>query len=59
MATEIEKPINLFALGAFFLEYCVKHGWLKKKGQEKSSRWYLTEACRKDLLKFNVDLSKL
>lgn len=53
------KPINPYALGAYFLEYCVKHGWLRKKGRGKSTRWYLTESGRNELSKFDVDLTKL
>jgi len=59
MANENEKPINPYALGAFFLEYCVKQGWLKKEGRGRATRWFLTEAGRKELLNFDVDLTKI
>lgn len=59
MANENEKPINPYALGAFFLEYCVKQGWLMKEGQGRATRWYLTEEGRRELSKFDVDFTKL
>jgi hypothetical protein len=32
------KPINLYALGSYFLEYRLKHGWLRKEGGGKNQR---------------------
>jgi hypothetical protein len=34
MANENEEPINPYALGAFFLEYCVRQGWLRKEARK-------------------------
>ena len=51
--------INPYALGGFFLQFCVKNGWLTKEGNGKYAKWYLTEQGKIELTKFNVEISKI
>ncbi len=51
--------INHFALGGFFLQYCVKNGWLTKEGSSRYPQWYLTELGKTELMKFDVDIQKI
>jgi hypothetical protein len=56
-----DRAINPFALGAAYLEYCVKQGWLAKIGEGETAQYELTELGEKKLanVPFNFDLSKL
>jgi predicted transcriptional regulator len=56
-----DRSINPFALGAAYLDYCVKQGWLAKKGEGQAAQYELTELGQKKLanVPFNFDLSKL
>lgn len=44
-----KKPINPYAVGAQFLDYCVKQGWLIREGTGRNKRWHLTEKAKGDL----------
>jgi hypothetical protein len=54
----IDKPINPYWLGAQFISYCVKQGWLKQEGSGgRGTRWYATNKGRKELEeKFGIKL---
>jgi hypothetical protein len=47
-------PINPFAIGGGFLDYCVKQGWLIKSGTGRNVRYYVTESGEKALKKFDI-----
>ncbi len=53
--------VNPLALGAAYLDYCVKQGWLNKIGEGPTAQYELTESGKKKLadVPFNFDLSKL
>ena len=41
-----DRAINPFALGAAYLEYCVKQGWLAKTGEGETAQYELTRIRR-------------
>jgi len=41
--------LNPFAIGAGFLTYCVRQGWLIQEGKGRRVRYYATEAGREAL----------
>jgi hypothetical protein len=52
-----ERPINTYWLGAQFISYCLKQGWLTQKGLSgKGTRWYPTDRGRKELEKFAIEV---
>jgi hypothetical protein len=55
------REVNPLALGAAYLEYCVKQGWLMKTGEGSGTQYKLTELGEKKLAQvpFNFDLSKV
>jgi DNA-directed RNA polymerase subunit H (RpoH/RPB5) len=55
--SEIEpghEPVNPFAIGGGFLDYCVKHGWLIQDGKRRNAKYYITKAGEKELKKFDI-----
>ncbi len=52
---------NPLAPGSAYLEYCVRQGWLVKKGKGESATYELTPEGEKKLadVSFNFDLSRL
>ncbi len=56
-----DRAINPLALGAAYLEYCVKQGWLTRIGEGETAQYELTPRGEKKLanVPFNFDLSKL
>jgi hypothetical protein len=55
------REVNPLALGAAYLEYCVRQGWLTKTAQGATAQYELTDLGEKKLAQvpFNFDLSKL
>jgi hypothetical protein len=55
------REVNPLALGAAYLDYCVRQGWLEKVGDGQSAQYELTPAGEKKLAEvpFNFDLSKI
>ena len=55
------REVNPLALGAAYLDYCVKQGWLTKVGEGTTAQYELTNLGEKKLAEvpFNFDLSKL
>jgi hypothetical protein len=55
------RDVNPLALGAAYLDYCVKQGWLHRDGEGTTAQYTLTELGEKKLatVPFNFDLSKL
>lgn len=46
--------IFIFAVGAQFIDYCQKKGWIISKVVDKNKEWYLTEKRENELKKFNI-----
>ncbi len=55
------REVNPLALGAAYLDYCVKQGWLMKVGEGQAAQYELTPEGEKKLAEvpFNFDLSKI
>jgi hypothetical protein len=55
------QKINPLALGAAYLDYCVRKGWLARTGEGDRAQYILTPDGEKKLSKvpFNFDLTKL
>lgn len=55
------QEVNPLALGAAYLDYCVRQGWLTKTGQGERAQYSLTPDGERKLadVPFNFDLSKL
>ena len=51
-----KRPINPFAVGAQFLAYCVRQGWLVQEGSGMRARWYLTETGEEGLRTFGINV---
>jgi len=47
-------PVNPFAIGGGFLEYCVQQGWLIKRGRGRAIKYYVTDAGRAALAKYGI-----
>ena len=58
---EENRTVNPLALGAAYLEYCVRQGWLTKTGDGPQAQYELTPLGEVKLanVPFNFDLSKL
>ena len=55
------KKINPYALGASFLQFAEKKGWLLNKGNVNRPYYFLTEKGEKEFTKkpYNFDLKKI
>ncbi len=55
------QEVNPLALGAAYLDYCVRQGWLTKTGEGDTAQYSLTPDGEKKLadVPFNFDLSAL
>jgi hypothetical protein len=49
-----DTPVNCFALGGGFLEYCVKQGWLTRQRQGRATKYYVTGASRRALAEYGI-----
>ena len=47
-------PVNCFAIGGGFLEYCVEQGWLIRQRRGRATKYYVTEAGRKALAEYGI-----
>jgi len=47
-------PVNCFAIGGGFLEYCVQQGWLIRQRHGRATQSYVTEAGRGALAGFGI-----
>jgi hypothetical protein len=47
-------PVNPFAIGGGFLEYCVRQGWLTRHRRGRATKYYVTEAGRVALAGFGI-----
>jgi DNA-binding PadR family transcriptional regulator len=59
--SERNPEVNPIALGAAYLDYCVRQGWLVKSGEGSTVQYALTPLGEEKLadVPFNFDLSKL
>lgn len=48
------EPVNPFAIGGGFLEYCVRQGWLTRQGRGRGTKYYATEAGRQALATYGI-----
>jgi hypothetical protein len=48
------EPVNPFAIGGGFLEYCVRQGWLTRQGRGRGTRYYVTEVGRAALAGYGI-----
>jgi hypothetical protein len=47
-------PVNPFAVGGGFLDYCVRQGWLIQQGRGRGMKYYVTEMGRQALAGFGI-----
>jgi hypothetical protein len=51
-----QRPINPFAVGGGFLNYCIKQGWLIQEGKGRTAKYYATEVGTKELRKYGIEI---
>lgn len=56
-----DSRLDSFTIGPAYLDYCVKKGWLVKKGEGANAQYDLTDLGRKKLdnVSLNFDLSAI
>jgi hypothetical protein len=47
-------PVNCFAIGGGFMDYCVRQGWLIRRGRGRAAKCYVTEAGRAALAEYGI-----
>jgi hypothetical protein len=47
-------PVNPFAIGGGFLEYCVQQGWLTRQRRGRSTKYYVTKTGREALAGYGI-----
>ena len=47
-------PVNPFAIGGAFLQYCVGQGWLIQQGTGRAMKYYVTEMGREALAEYGI-----
>lgn len=52
----MKKLADIFSIGAQFIEYCQKKGWIIEKGAGKNKEWFVSEQGEKELKKFNIEV---
>jgi predicted transcriptional regulator len=56
--SEIERkalrPVNPYAIEQGFLEYCEKKSWLRKSGEGRLAKYYVTKEGRKALKEYDI-----
>jgi hypothetical protein len=48
------SPVNPFAIGGGFLDYCVREGWLTRQKSGRAVKYYATEAGRAALAQYGI-----
>jgi len=48
------QRVNCFAIGGGFIEYCVRQGWLIRRGRARAAKYYVTEAGRTALAEYGI-----
>ncbi len=54
ISSPVGDPVNPFAIGGGFLDYCVKQGWLIRRGRGRAMKYYVTETGRAALAEFGI-----
>jgi hypothetical protein len=49
-------PVNPFAIGGGFLDYCIRQGWLVREGTVRTAKYYVTKEGIKGLGKFGIKI---
>ena len=49
-----ERPVNPFAIGGGFLEFCLRKGWLVQRGSGREARYFVTPEGRHELRQFDI-----
>lgn len=52
----MKKLADIFSIGAQFIDYCQKKGWIIEKGVGKNKEWYVTDKGKEELNKFNIKI---
>lgn len=52
----MKKLADIFSIGAQFIDYCQKRGWLVEKGAGKNKEWYVSKEGEQELKKFNIEI---
>lgn len=50
------KPVNPFAIGGGFLDYCIKQGWVIREGKRKNATYFVTKEGEEKLKKFGIEI---
>ncbi|MFO8051123.1 MAG: hypothetical protein R6V01_05420 [Thermoplasmatota archaeon] len=50
------RPIDPYVISRSFLKYCVRKGWLKKTGEGRLAKYYVTKEGRKALKEFDIEI---
>ncbi len=50
----VGQPVNPSAIGGGFLEYCIRQGWLTRRGRGRASKYFATPAGREALAGFGI-----
>lgn len=54
----MRRPVDPFAVGGAFLEYCVRKKWLVREGHGHGAKYYPTQKGMVALRRFGLDLEK-
>lgn len=49
-----KTPVNPFAIGGDFLNYCVKQGWLIQEGKGRQAKYYVTKEGGAKMKEFGI-----
>ena len=52
----MKKLADIFSIGAQFIDYSQKKGWIVEKGAGKSKEYFVSDEGIKELKKFNIEL---
>jgi hypothetical protein len=52
------KQVNPYAIGAGFLDYCLKLGWITREGRGRETKYSITKDGATALKKFGIDAGK-
>jgi len=53
---KVKKLADIFSIGAQFIDYCQKKGWIIEKGAGKNKEFFVSEEGIKELNKFNIEV---
>ena len=52
----MKKLADIFSIGAQFIDYCQKKGWIIEIGAGKNKEFFVSEEGIKELNKFNIEV---